>query len=110
MGAPTYYLGVNAYLNANTREKIYTTAGAEFGSKAGCYVVIVCSLCGLKSSGSACMESTHGSNINRYDLTHYLEDPDVWMHSAQKADGFQYWEYVLFMWMMSWLFQKITRT
>ena len=43
----------NAYLNAATKERVWTTAGKEFGSREGEMVVIVCALYGLKSSGAA---------------------------------------------------------
>jgi hypothetical protein len=42
-----------AYLNAPTKEKVYTTAGLEFGAdKVGRPVLIVRALYGLKSSGA----------------------------------------------------------
>ncbi len=43
----------NAYLNAPCREKIWTVAGAEFGSDAGSVMLIVRALYGLKSSGAS---------------------------------------------------------
>ena len=44
----------NAYLNAPCREKVYFTAGLEFGpSHKGKRVVVVRALYGLKSSGAA---------------------------------------------------------
>ncbi len=44
----------NAYLNAKPREKVYTTAGPEFGAELqGRHVLIVRALYGLKSSGTA---------------------------------------------------------
>ncbi len=47
------YIGI-AYLNAPTREKVYTTAGAEFGPELqGRSIIIVHTLYGLKSSGAA---------------------------------------------------------
>ncbi len=43
----------NAYLNAEAREKVYTTAGPEFGAELeGKNVLIVRALYGLKSSGA----------------------------------------------------------
>jgi len=43
----------NAYLNAPTKERVYTTAGPEFGpSRMGKPVLIVRALYGLKSSGA----------------------------------------------------------
>ena len=43
----------SAYLNAQCREKVWTTAGPEFGSNKGKRVIIVRALYGLKSSGAA---------------------------------------------------------
>ena len=43
----------NAYLNALCQEKLWTTAGPEFGSKAGSVMTISRALYGLKSSGAA---------------------------------------------------------
>ena len=42
----------NAYIKATTKEKVYTRAGPEFGSKQGLLLIIVRSLYGLKSSGA----------------------------------------------------------
>ena len=43
----------NAYLNAKVREKIWLTAGPEFGEHNSAVVLIVQALYGLKSSGAA---------------------------------------------------------
>ena len=43
----------NAYLNADCREKIWTIAGPEFGSKAGTVMIIEKALYDLKTSGAA---------------------------------------------------------
>jgi hypothetical protein len=44
----------NAYLNAPTKEQVYTTAGPEFGPELqGRLIIIVRALNGLKSSGAA---------------------------------------------------------
>jgi len=42
-----------AYLNAFTKEKIWSRAGPEFGELAGCIVIIRKALYGLKSSARA---------------------------------------------------------
>jgi hypothetical protein len=42
----------NAYLNAGTKERVYTMAGPKFGANAGRPVLIVRALYGLKSSGA----------------------------------------------------------
>ena len=43
----------NAFLSAKCREKIWTTAGPEFGSDKGKIMIIVQALYGLKTSGAA---------------------------------------------------------
>ena len=43
----------NAYINAMTKEKVYTIAGKEFGDHAGQTIIITRALYGLKSSGAA---------------------------------------------------------
>lgn len=45
----------NAYLNADTREKVHTTLGIEFGQELSGKTAIICeALYCLKSSGAAC--------------------------------------------------------
>jgi hypothetical protein len=69
----------NAYLNAPTKEKLYTTAGLEFGSNNVNHpVLIVRALYGLRSSGARCKA-----------------DPDVWLWPMAKPNGDTYWEYAL---------------
>ena len=43
---------VNAYLNSETRERLWFTAGQEWGSRSGYEVIIVRALYGLKTSGA----------------------------------------------------------
>ena len=85
----------NAYLTAPCREKIYTTAGPEFGPElCGKTMLVVRALYGLKSSGAA-FRSFLAETL--YDLGYQPSqaDPDVWMRPAMKDTGFKYWEYVL---------------
>ena len=42
----------NVYLNVETRERLWFTAGQEWGSRAGYEVIIVRALYGLKTSGA----------------------------------------------------------
>ena len=84
----------NAYINAKTNEKVYTTAGPEFGSNQGRPAIIVRALYGLKSSGARWRD--HFSNILRdINFARSKADPDVWMRKARKPSGFEYWEYIL---------------
>jgi hypothetical protein len=85
----------NAYLNAETKEKVYTSTGKEFGSRAGQTVIIVRALYGLKSSGAA-WHSHMAQTLKDMNFTSSLADPDVWYRAAVRPeDEFQYYEYVL---------------
>jgi hypothetical protein len=85
------------YLNAKAAEKVYTTAGKEFGTgKAGHPVLIVSALYdGLRSSGKAwCKHMAFTLRDFGYKLC--KADPDVlWMRPKMKPDGFKYWSYIL---------------
>eukprot|EP00978_Attheya_sp_CCMP212_P004652 scaffold10138_cov34-Attheya_sp.AAC.1 len=84
----------NAYLNAPCREKIWFTAGKEFGSIAGTKIVLVRALYGLKTSGAAWRAHISG-NMRELGFEPSDANPDVWMRAATKLDGFKYYEYVL---------------
>jgi hypothetical protein len=85
----------NAYLNAPTREKVYTTAGAEFGPELqGRLIVIVRALYGLKSSGAA-WRSHLANTLHLMGFHSCLADPDVWLRAAIKPNGYKYYEYIL---------------
>ena len=76
----------NAYLNTKVREKIWSTAGPEFGEHNGAVVLIVHALYGLKSSGAA--RRVHFAQSLR-DLG--IEscvggDPNVWRKPVVKSD------------------------
>ncbi len=84
----------NAYLNAETREKVYTIAGPEFGSREGHIVIIRRALYGLKSSGAA-WQAHLAETLHTLGYTPSLADPDVWMRPATKTNGELYYEYTL---------------
>lgn len=85
----------NAYLNAPTKEKIYTTAGLEFGPEhCGRPVYIVRALYGLKSSAKQWGDHM-AETLRSYGFKSCLADPDVWMKPACKKNGERYYEYVL---------------
>jgi len=84
-----------AYLNAPTKEKVYTIAGLEFGAdKVGRPVLIVRALYGLKSSGARWRDHM-ASTLREGGFTSCKADPDVWMRPKVKPNGDKYWEYVL---------------
>jgi hypothetical protein len=84
----------NAYLTADCRERIYITAGPEFGSEAGTTMIIKKALYGLKSSGAA-FRAHLAETL--YDLNYKPSkgDPDVWIRAATKPNGFEYYEMTL---------------
>ena len=84
----------NAYLNAGTKERIYTKAGKEFGSNYGKRVIIVRALYGLKSSGAQ-WRAHMSKTLRDLGFVSSLADPDVWLRAAKKADGSEYYEYAL---------------
>ena len=79
----------NAYLNAETREKVYTTAESEFGSWKGSFIVIVRARYGLKTTRAAF--HAHLSQ-SLWDLGYMptQADNDVWIREAAKPDGTAY--------------------
>ena len=85
---------MNAYLTAPTREKVYTIAGPEFGTEKGKIMLVVRALYGLRSSGAA-FRAFLAETLDNIGYRPSYADPDVWMRPAVKANGFQYWEYVL---------------
>ena len=73
----------NAYLNASTNEKVYTTAGPEFGADEGKTDIIVRALYGLKSSGAA-WRSHFAHTLRDLHFTSTYADPDVCFRPATK--------------------------
>jgi hypothetical protein len=84
----------NACINAKTCEKVYTTAGPEFGSNEGRPAITVRALYGLKCSGARWRDHL-ASILIQAGFRSSKADPDVWMRKAHKPNGFIYWEYVL---------------
>jgi hypothetical protein len=83
----------NAYLNADTRVRVHTTCGPEFGGDQGKITIIRKALYGLKSSGAA-WRSHLASTLHDMQFKASLADPDVWMRPAVKASGENYYEYI----------------
>jgi hypothetical protein len=85
----------NAYLNAQAREKVYTTAGPEFGpDKQGRPTILTWALYGLKTSGMA-WHAELVETLRSMEFISFLADPDVWMCAAVKENGFKYYKYLL---------------
>jgi hypothetical protein len=85
----------NAYLNAPTKEKLYTMAGLEFGpNNAGRPVLIVRALYGLQSLGARWRDHV-ASTLREGGYVSCKADPDVWMWPMTKPNGDTHWEYAV---------------
>ncbi len=84
----------NAYLTADCRERVWIIAGPEFGSEAGKNMIVKKALYGLKSSGAA-FRAFLAETLDAMGYKPSYADPDVWIRPAVKADGFEYYEYIL---------------
>ena len=86
----------NAYLNAETRERIWFVAGNEWGDRAGCPVIIVRALYGLKSSGAE-WKKTFAEYI-RHTLGFEPcigADDNVYLKPEKDSDGNEYYSYMI---------------
>ena len=83
----------NAYLYAPCREKIWIVAGPEFGSNAGCVMIVVRALYGLKSSGAS-WRVMLAQSLTDIGYMSTRADPDMWIRPAFKPEGFEYYEMV----------------
>ena len=85
----------NVYLTTTCGENIIFTCGPEFISEhKGKTAVVVQSLYGLPSSGSA----FHNHLASCMEALNYLPcrvDNDVWMRKSRKSNGTEYYEYML---------------
>ena len=85
----------NAYLNADTKEKVWFRAGSEFGDQKGKRVKIVKALYGLPGSGNAWRAALADVLRNNMGYTSSLADPDVWYKAETKSNGNPYYSYIL---------------
>ena len=85
----------NAYLQAPSSEKHYVVCGPEFGlENVGKYAIIVRALYGGKSAGADYWRHVR-SAMEEMGFTSCKADPDVWLRPALKANGVEYYQYVL---------------
>jgi hypothetical protein len=75
----------NAYLNAETTEKVYMIAGSEFGEQAGSGIVICQALYGLKSSNVFCDNDSVVVNCIKPDSTIKKKHNAIAYHKVREA-------------------------
>jgi hypothetical protein len=84
----------NAYLNADTKEKVHTMCGPEFGNQYIARIAVIHkALYGLKSSGAAWCSKFAGTLMD-LQFVSSLADLDVWMRPAIKDNGEAYYEFI----------------
>ena len=80
----------NAYLNAETKEKIFAKCGLEFGPEMVNRIAIVQKgLCSFESSGSQ-WPSHFAKSIQQMGFTPSRYDPDVWYKLRKDGEGYDY--------------------
>jgi hypothetical protein len=77
----------NAYLEAETKEKVFFIAGPEFGDLAGHTLVIVKALYGLRSSGAR-WHDRFADCLRDMGFVPSKAEPDIWMR--QNGDVYEY--------------------
>ena len=87
----------NAYLNAETRERVWFKAGNEWGkARAGSKVIIIRALYGLKSSGAEWKKTF--SDYIRYTLGYdpcVGADDNIYLRAEKTSDGREYYSYLV---------------
>jgi len=95
-GLPVYGADIqNAYLQAPTSERHYIICGPEFGlENIGKLAVIVRALYGGKAAGADYWRHVREAMLDM-KFQSCKADPDVWFREGTKADGTQYYQYIL---------------
>ena len=87
----------SAYLNAETRERVWFKAGAEWGDvRAGSQVIIIRALYGLKSSGAEWKKTF--SDYIKYTLGYEPcvgADDNIYLRAEKTSDGQEYYSYLV---------------
>lgn len=79
----------NAFIQAFTKEKIWTRCGSEFGDNAGCVAEIKKALYGL--STSARQWSLHlGDTLKTFEFEPSRADPDLWIKLSEDGTHYEY--------------------
>ena len=79
----------NAFIHAMTNEKIYSTAGKEFGHREGCKIIIKKALYGLSTSARQ-WNLALGDMIRKMGFKPTRADPDLWIKESECGSHYEY--------------------
>ena len=79
----------NAFITADTREKVYFIAGREFGERQGMTVIIRKALYGLASSAT-CFHAHFGDTLRSLGFVPTRFDNDVWIRLSKDKKAYEY--------------------
>jgi len=80
----------NAYLNAETKEKVYVVCGKEFGPELeGRLAIVRKGLYGLKTSGNR-WHAHFANTLHSMGFSPTRFDPDVWLRMRDDESGYDY--------------------
>ena len=79
----------NAFIQADTHEKIYSVAGPEFGDREGSVVLIKKALYGLATSARR-WSITLGDEIRTMGFHSCRADPDLWLKITDDGKKYEY--------------------
>jgi len=79
----------NAFVNADTQEKIFCIAGPEFGDRAGCVIILKKALYGLRSSAER-FHAHFANTLRSMQFKPCRHDQDVWLRRRDCDGGYDY--------------------
>ena len=82
----------SAYLNAETKEKIFTSLGAEFGEDIGLKTVVKKDIYGLKPSGNT-FDMHLCETMTNMGLKQSKLDPAIWYRLRNDKKGYDYFSH-----------------
>ena len=89
-GLDTYATDIgNAYLEAETKEKVCIVAGEEFGDLSGHLLIIRKTLYGLRTSGLR-WHDKFSDCLRELDFVPCKAEPDIWMRHNKEHDIYEY--------------------
>ena len=84
----------NAFVTEECRETVWVADGTKFGSEAGNNMLVRKDVYGLKISGAA-FRTILEKTLNAMGYRPSYTDPELWLRTVVKPDGFRYYEYTL---------------